>query len=631
MGGSPLQDQRYGSPDRRATICLLVDVANIPEDAIMPLVQELRRRGSLAAMFAFGDWHRRDMHLRHRLLDALGFLCIHGGSWENGSGGLKSMVDSIMKRTIKWMPQWFPTCDTYVLATGDRDFAHDASDLRWRGYQVWIAAGEASINNELRLGADEFINLDRLPGRVAPSVLLGVPPNYYETTFGPRRSFRSGASAPLASPPPAPLAAPPAPAVPAPPPRPVAPPAAPAVVTPPPAVVVSDEDQALLAQLRDLAGERGFVPQREALRALAPVDDPGGRVRSRLSNQIRDLVERNLLIRTHATIGGNITQVLALPGVAIAPAAAPASEPVSEPEPAGDRRGRRVRRRGRGAALDELAPAAEAPVAGSVLPEAPAELPAASEPAEIGEPWVAEPVEPVVARAVVAPPAPVSSEAPAAPEVVAAPAEPEERLVEPVRPAIRRVERPFGRPAPAPAPVAPAAPRPSWREAVAAALARVRGETEGGAAPVAPAPPAAVAAEPAAPVAPAPSHPAPAVAREASGEPAPEPAVNAEAAPAEGEVPGPARRRRRRRATGAPAEAPVDAAVAGDGAAMVTEELPAALAEPAAANGEESAEAAPATAEESPRRRAPRRRRRPAAGGSQPAEAAAPATDLAGI
>jgi hypothetical protein len=73
-------DQRVYVADRRPTICLIVDVANISEDAILPLVQELRRRGSLAAMFAFGDWHRRDMHLRHRLLDALGFLCIHGGS-----------------------------------------------------------------------------------------------------------------------------------------------------------------------------------------------------------------------------------------------------------------------------------------------------------------------------------------------------------------------------------------------------------------------------------------------------------------------------------------------------------------------------------------------------------------------
>jgi hypothetical protein len=181
-----LQDPRTRLNGTRPTICLIVDVANIPEDSIMALVQELRNRGEVGAMFAFADWHRRDMHLRHRLLDALGFICIHGGSWDNGSGGLKSMVDSIMKRVIKWMPQWFPNCDTYVFGTGDRDFSHDASDLRWRGYRVWIAAGETSINNELRLGAEEFISLDRLPGRVAPSVVLGVPSGYYEQTFGSR-------------------------------------------------------------------------------------------------------------------------------------------------------------------------------------------------------------------------------------------------------------------------------------------------------------------------------------------------------------------------------------------------------------------------------------------------------------
>lgn len=576
----------------------------------MPLVQELRRRGNLAAMFAFGDWHRRDMHLRHRLLDALGFLCIHGGSWENGSGGLKSMVDSIMKRAIKWMPQWFPACDTYVLATGDRDFAHDASDLRWRGYQVWIAAGEASINNELRLGADEFISLDRLPGRVAPSVLLGVPANYYETTFGARRSFRSGASAPVAGPsgPATPVAAmtpaPVEPVAPVPPaPRPAAlAAAAPAVVTPPPPVVVSDEDQALLAQLRELAGDRGFVPQREALRALAPADDPGGRVRSRLSNQIRDLVERNLLVRTHATIGGNVTQVLALPGVTIAPVAAPVSEPGGEPEAAGERRGRRPRRRGRGGAeaLDELAPAAEAP----------ADLPAVSAPAEIGEPWVVEPAEPVGAHAGEAPPPPVAAVATVAPAAAEPAVAPEEHRWEPARPVLRRVERPVARPAGAPEPAGPAPARPSWREAVAAALARVRGEAASAAVPAAPpAPPAAappVSQQEAAP---------PAVEGGASGEPSAPAgaAVSTAAASADAEPAGPARRRRRRRATGAAtAEAPALAAPSLDEAAG-----------PVAATDTESAAAAPATAEEAPRRRSPHRRR-------PPAELSAPDTDLAG-
>jgi hypothetical protein len=171
----------------------------------------------------------------------------------------------------------------------------------------------------------------------------------------------------------------------------------PAVARSAPAVA-SAEDRQLLEQLRELAGQRGFVAQREALRALAPADDPGGRVRSRLSNQIRDLVERNLLVRTQATIGGNATQVLTLPGGAITAAA---TEPAGdEPEALGERRGRgRSRRRVRGEVAEESEPLA--------LAEAPAESEAAQPVAVAPEP--------------VAPVAPIASVRPVAPVVPAPP------------------------------------------------------------------------------------------------------------------------------------------------------------------------------------------------------------------
>ncbi|MCC6628727.1 MAG: NYN domain-containing protein [Chloroflexi bacterium] len=636
-----MQDQRYGPLDRRPVICLLVDVANIPEDAIAPLVQELRRRGTLAAMFAFGDWHRRDMHLRHRLLDALGFLCIHGGSWENGSGGLKSMVDSIMKRTIKWMPQWFPACDTYVLATGDRDFSHDASDLRWRGFQVWIAAGEASINNELRLGADEFISLDRLPGRTMPAALLGVPPGYYEQTFGARRPFRAGPPAPaeVAPPPraavvPAPVRPTPAsapPRLPAPPPPSVSPAVTPATVAPVPsaarAPVTEAEDRALLVQVRDLAGPRGYVAQREALRALAPADDPGGRVRSRLSNQLRDLVERNLLVRTNAMIGGNLTQVLVLPGVAVTDAAA---ETTVDTEVGAERRGRRRVRRGGHTGVEGEPAAAEsgepaavvveapAPVAATPAPEPPAVVveapaPVAATPAPAAPPVAVEPRAPVTAPLPAVAPAAERAPTVLPPERRAASSAGAdgERRSEAPRPAARRVEAPISRSAESSAPAAEPAPaRPSWRDAVAAALQQVRGEGDGrpptrSSAPptVAPAPAAA-----AVPVAPPVAAAPPDVASEAGGE--------ADAADGEAGEAAPARRRRRRRPASAPADAP---GAAPESEAGVVETAPvAAIAEalPTPMPEDEPEEHAPESTDagdEPARRRPARRRRRPAA------------------
>lgn len=619
-----MQDERYVLAGPRPTICLIMDVANIPEDSIMPLVQELRRRGEVAAMFAFGDWHRRDMHLRHRLLDALGFLCIHGGSWENGSGGLKSMVDSIMKRTIKWVPQWFPHCNTYVLATGDRDFSHDASDLRWRGFRVWIAAGEASINNELRLGADEFISLDRLPNRMPPSAVLGVPSNYYETTYGNRGRFARPAPLPAtdsSAPAPAPIsrgssfegrppAAPGPAARPLPPIAAAAPTPAPAVaMTPPPPVVASGEDEALLAQLRQLSGGSGYVALREALRNLTPADDAGGRARSRLSNQIRDLVERGLLVRTHATIGGNVTQVLALPGATIEPAPAPAVE-ADEAAPLAERRRPLSRGRLRSRPRSESEPSIEA----EAVPEAVREIGAVVAPAEDEADLAApeprpEPERPPVAAAevlpeptVAAPPRPAPAETPSTP--------------------LRRFERPAPR-TPEPAPAA-APSRPSWRDAVAAALAQARGEAGLAPAPsvpvapptVAPAtvPTASEAAETA--VAPLAEAASPRPDAPSLSAPAAEPV---EATPTIGDLPpaeggateaAPAARRRRRRPAGATSAATAATPAGSSTSATATAE-PAAAALPA---GEPGAETPPA--EEPARPRATRRgRRRPAAGG----------------
>ncbi|HEY8476941.1 MAG TPA: NYN domain-containing protein, partial [Chloroflexota bacterium] len=124
------------SPPRVPIVSLNLDVANLSTEAIERLLAVTPTLGRVLYRRAFGDFRREDLAALAVRLFQEGFLLVHCPSWPNGRGKLKSVVDDVMAQDLRDQLEEHPEIETFVLATGDRNFIAVANALKRRGRRV---------------------------------------------------------------------------------------------------------------------------------------------------------------------------------------------------------------------------------------------------------------------------------------------------------------------------------------------------------------------------------------------------------------------------------------------------------------------------------------------------------------
>ncbi len=157
--------RRSSAQERRPSVSLNIDVANLPREAIEKLVEVAPGQGRVVISHAFGDFRREDMDDLAVQLHQFGFRLVHCPAWPTQRGRLKSVVDDVMAQDLRDQMEYMPEIEVFIVGSGDRNFIAVVNALKRHGKRVVVAADQESINRELRLCADEYIALPRLRGR----------------------------------------------------------------------------------------------------------------------------------------------------------------------------------------------------------------------------------------------------------------------------------------------------------------------------------------------------------------------------------------------------------------------------------------------------------------------------------